>query len=401
MDIVSTGSTADGAPAGDDANERQDFGARKAKHLEICVESSRFEVETGATGFDQVRLVHTSLPELSLDEVDTSVEFLGRRVALPVLISSMTGGSSEGFRANKDLARAAQQLQVPVGMGSIRVLFSHPEVFEHFHLKKLAPDVPVMANIGGVQVRDLDHRKLIEMLKRLEVEALVIHLNPGQELFQPEGDRDFRGVIDAIRALCDLSPLPLIAKETGFGIRPSDIQRLLDAGVEWVNVAGSGGTNWVKVESYRLDPAMRTCAEEFDQWGLGTALILAAAQEFRGSLIASGGVRDGLDVAKSIALGAGMAGIALPFIRAVHRAGVDGVIEFTERLTRVLRTAMLLSGARNVAQLQQTPTMWSPAFRAAVLELRAAESARIQPERGGDFQTNSTHAGSSARVRNK
>lgn len=370
MDTVNTGSTTDG-----NLKDQQDFGARKAKHLEICVESARFEVETGSTGFDDIRLVHTALPELTLEEIDTSVEFLGQRVALPVLISSMTGGSSEGFRANKDLARAAQQLGIPVGMGSIRVLFSHPEVFDHFHLKKLAPDVPVMANIGGVQVRDIDHGQLIEMLKRLEVQALVIHLNPGQELFQPEGDRDFRGVIDAIRALREVSPLPLIVKETGFGIRPSDIQRLLDAGVEWVNVAGSGGTNWVKVESYRLDAVTRADAEDFDQWGLGTALILAAASQFRGRLIASGGVRSGLDVAKSIALGASIAGVALPFIRAVHGGGVAGVIETAERLERVLRIAMLLSRSCSIAELQQTPTIWSPAFRAMVEELRAAEQA--------------------------
>lgn len=387
MDTVSTGSTADGTATGDAPAEHQDFGARKAKHLEICVESSRFDVETGSAGFEEVRLVHTALPELSLEEIDTAVEFLGQRVALPLLISSMTGGSTEGFRANKDLARAAQQLGIPVGMGSIRVLFRHPEVFEHFHLKKLAPDVPVLANIGGVQVRDLDHRQLMEMLKRLEVQALVIHLNPGQELFQPEGDRDFRGVIDAIRALRDVSPLPLIAKETGFGIRPSDIQRLLDAGVDWVNVAGSGGTNWVKVESYRLDPSARACAEEFDQWGLGTATILAAASQFRGRLIASGGVRSGMDVAKAVALGASMVGLALPFIRAVHQAGVDGVVEVGERAARVLRTAMLLSAARSVAQLQQTPTLWSPGFRAAVAELRAAENVRLEARSIGATDT--------------
>ncbi|TVQ37997.1 MAG: type 2 isopentenyl-diphosphate Delta-isomerase [Spirochaetaceae bacterium] len=371
MDTVSTGSNS--SPAAAD----QDFGARKARHLEICIDESRYRVETGATGFEQVQLVHSALPELGMQQIDPSVSFLGQRIPMPILISSMTGGSSEGFRANKDLARAAQRIGIPVGMGSIRVLFRHPEVFDHFHLKKLAPDVPVMANIGGVQVRDLDHTQLLEMLKRLEVQALVIHLNPGQELFQPEGDRDFRGVIDAIRALRERSPLPLIVKETGFGIRPSTIATLFDAGVEWVNVAGAGGTNWVKVESYRLDDIERQTAEEFDDWGLSTALILAAAPQFRGRLIASGGVRSGIDLTKAVALGAGMVGLALPFIRAVKQGGVEGVASFAERLKRVLSSAMLLCGARTIADLQRTRTLWTPAFRSTVEQLRELES---QPE---------------------
>ncbi len=371
MDTVSTDSTRSRNTDGD-----QDFGARKARHLEICVDSARYQVETGTSGFDQLQLIHTSLPELSMQQIDPSADFLGQRIPMPILISSMTGGSAEGFLANKELARAAQRLGIPVGMGSIRVVFKHPEVLEHFQLKKLAPDVPVMANIGAVQVRDLDHGQLIEMLRRLEVQALVIHLNPGQEIFQPEGDRDFRGVIDAIRGLNDRSPVPLIVKETGFGIRPTDIAALFDAGVEWVNVAGAGGTNWVKVESYRLDSIERAAALEFDRWGLSTAVILAAAPQFRGRLIASGGVRSGLDVAKAVALGAGMVGMALPFIRALKDGGVDGVVLFAERVRRVLVSAMLLSGAQSLAELQHTPMMWSAAFRSTVEELRAIEEHR-------------------------
>ncbi len=349
---------------------------RKAKHLEICVRADEYEVETGSTGFDQLRFAHRSLPELNLDHVDTSTRFLDHSIPLPIFISSMTGGSAEGFRANKDLARAANQAGIPVGMGSIRILFRTDEVFEHFHLKKLAPDVPVMTNIGGVQIRDLSHDALAEMVRRLEVDALVVHLNPGQELFQPEGDRDFSGIRDAIRRFCDRRAVPVIVKETGFGIRPSEIAALLDAGVRYVNVAGSGGTNWVKVEAHRMDDAERAAAVEFDEWGLPTAVVLAAcAHRFPDRVLSSGGLRNGLDVTKSIALGACMAGMALPFIRAVTADGVDGVLALVEQIRTVLRSAMLLSGAATIADLQRTPLMQSAPFRGSVAELLRVDTA--------------------------
>lgn len=291
----------------------------------------------------------------------------------------MTGGSDQGFRANTNLARAAQQLGLPVGMGSFRVLFEHDEVFEHFHLKAVAPDVPVLGNLGGVQIRDLPHPKIVELGRRLELDAMVIHLNPGQELFQPDGDRDFRGIREAIGRFCEASPIPVIVKETGFGVAPSLVEDLLGLGVRYVDLAGAGGTNWVSVEGYRGDAGLEADAAEFATWGLPTALLLAAiraryGRACDGKILSSGGVRSGQDLAKSIALGAVCAGTALPLIRAEAEAGVDGVVAYLESMMRTLRAVMVLTGSRSPENLRSAPLRVRPSFAAEVDSLARIDS---------------------------
>jgi len=294
-------------------------------------------------------------------------------VAAPIFISCMTGGSERGFSANRELAKAAREKGYAVGMGSIRILFDHPELFDHFHLKALAPDVPVLANIGGVQIRDEEHGKLFELVKKLEVDSLVVHLNPGQELFQPEGDRDFRGIKDSIARLCEGSPVPLIVKETGFGIRPGLVSELLARGVRYVDLAGAGGTNWVTVEAYRLPEQERQEPEEFADWGIPTALILACLGRYQGQILASGGVRSGLDVAKSIALGAHAAGLALPLIREVLSGGAEAVVRYLDRLENTLRSVLVLTGSRTAAELRAGKFWLDPAFAASVAAFQTAE----------------------------
>ena len=341
----------------------ESIGERKAQHLEICIDDSRYEVEGGTTMLDHVRFVHSALPELAQDSVDLATTFLGTHISMPVFISSMTGGSAEGYRLNKLLAQIAERVGIPVGMGSIRILFRKPDVIDHFMLKQHAPSVPVFANIGGVQLREADAiAPLVELVKRLEVDGLAVHLNPGQELAQPEGDRDFDGVIDGIRRLCDASPVPIIAKETGFGIGPRDAARLLSAGVRYVDVAGSGGTNWVTVEAYRLNEAERAMADELRDWGIPTGVALAANRHHAGRILASGGLRTGMDVAKSIALGASAAGLALPFARHTARDGLEGGLAYAEHLRSVLQTVMTLTASRSVSELQSAPLLTTAAF---------------------------------------
>ena len=192
-----------------------------------------------STGFELLHFLHNALPELSWHELDTKVEFLGIEISLPLLISCMTGGSAGGWEANRALAEAAQEAKVAVGMGSFRILFHDADLFRHFHLKEVAPDVPVLGNLGAVQLRDLDLQEVLELTKKLEIDALVIHLNPGQELFQKLGDRDFRGLKDGIARLCERCPVPVIVKETGFGIKPSQVKELLNIGVAFVDIAGA------------------------------------------------------------------------------------------------------------------------------------------------------------------
>ena len=346
-----------------------------------------------------MRFVHSALPELAQSELDTSVEFLDQTIRLPFLISCMTGGSEGGFRANQDLARAAEELGIPVGIGSVRVLLENAGLFSHFNVKPLAPSVPVLANIGAVQLRDQAREPLYELLRRLEAQALVVHLNPGQELFQPEGDRDFRGVTDGIARACEESPVPVIVKETGFGIAPGLARELLDSGAAYVDLAGAGGTNWITVESYRLEGREKESAAEFAEWGIPTAVLLASfgghksafgggKSAFGGGqdrLIASGGIRTGVDAAKALALGAELAGFALPVIREVVAGGAEAVVSLFRSLERSLRTAMLLTGSRDIAALRRGTTWLEPGLAASVdAFLRAEISSRSpgEPRRG-------------------
>ncbi|MGA2479279.1 MAG: type 2 isopentenyl-diphosphate Delta-isomerase [Spirochaetia bacterium] len=344
----------------------RDIAARKEKHLTICTDPSRFQVEAGGAGFEGVRFLHDALPEIAETELDTSIRFLGQTVTMPFFISCMTGGSEGGFRANRLLAAAAQALGIPVGLGSIRPLLRDAGLFDHFNIKPAAPDVPVLANIGAVQARDEPPGPLLEMLARLQVQALVIHLNVGQELFQPEGDRDFRGVKAAIARWCERCPLPVIVKETGFGIRAGLIRELLDAGAAYVDIAGAGGTNWITVESYRLEEEQKAAAAEFSDWGIPTALLLASCGGLSHGLLASGGIRTGMDAAKALAMGAEAAGLALPVIRAVVAGGVDAVVDLFQSMERTLRAVMMMTGSRTVADLRRGTTWREPGFAAAV-----------------------------------
>ncbi len=325
---------------------------RKGRHLTVCVDPQA-PIESSRSHFQDVTLVHRPLPELDWEQVDTRVDFLGQTLTRPFFISCMTGGSEAGVRTNRNLVRAAQQTGIPVGLGSMRILLRDPELLPHFQLKDLAPDVPIWANLSVTQLGDLPAAKLVDWLKRLEVQALVLHCNTGQEQFQPKGDRHFTGMLDSIRKLCAASSVPIMVKETGFGLGPQDVTTLADAGVTAVDLAGSGGTNWVLVESQCHPEVNAAVAQDFRDWGNPTPLILAALRKPALPLLASGGLRSGVDIAKSLALGADLAGLALPFIQADHQGGIEGVLQCIETLTQSLKTAMLLTGSRTVADLSQ------------------------------------------------
>lgn len=331
-----------------------DLGSRKTQHLEICLDPER-HIETDGTRLDQVHLVHQAIPALDTETIDPRGHLLGLPTAQPFFISSMTGGSDAGYRTNKLLADVAQELGIAVGMGSIRILLRKPEVLDHFMLKRQAPKVPVFANIGAVQLGTACDR-IVDLIDRLEVDGIAIHLNPAQELFQSDGDRDFRRVRDSIAAFIEASPVPVIVKETGMGIHPGTVADLFALGARYVNVAGSGGTNWVRVESYRDDGAAAS-APLFDRWGIPTALALAALGRNRRGVLASGGIRNGLEIAKAIALGAEAVGLALPFVRAIKQHGVAGGVELGRRLARELWLAMALSGSATLGALRGAP-LW-------------------------------------------
>ncbi len=319
-----------------------------------------------------MRFLHDALPEIAAEELDTGVPFLGARVALPFFISCMTGGSEGGFRANRILAAAAQRLGVPVGVGSIRVLLENPGLFDHFNVRPLAPGVPLLANIGAVQVRDLDRDALLRLVERLQAQALVVHLNPGQEIFQEEGDRDFRGLKQALRRLIEDAPLPVIVKETGFGVGPDLARELLADGAAYVDLAGAGGTNWISVESYRLGDEEKTTAGEFSEWGMPTALLLASFGGTQSRLLASGGIRTGMDAVKALAMGAELVGLALPAIREAVGGGEAAVVRLFRGLERTLRAVMIMTGSRTVDDLRKGTLWQKPSFAAEADALRRA-----------------------------
>ena len=353
-----------------------EIGRRKEHHLDICLDDERYpDPALRGSSLEQVQLLHEALPELDGAAVDTAQPFLRATLRLPLMISCMTGGSGRGRSANRALAAAAQQAGIAVGVGSIRPLLHDPATFADFHVKPLAPDVPVLANLGAVQLRDLDGGVLRGLLRRLEVQGLVVHLNAGQELFQPGGDRDFRGLFAAIERVVGECGLPVLVKETGFGIRPGLVRGLLGCGVRYVDLAGAGGTNWVQVEGRRLPGEQPESADRFADWGLPTGVLLALLGDVAGNVIASGGLRHGVHLAKAVAMGAACGAMALPFIRAVMADGSAGAVALIERIEHELRTAMTLCGAASLAELRQVPVLQSAAFRHQVAELRRAEAA--------------------------
>ncbi len=338
------------------AERAQGTQSRKADHIRINLERD-VAAKGVAGGFDDYRLINCALPEIDLAGVDTSTTLFGRTLAAPILISCMTGGTQEAARINRVLAQVAQDQGLAMGLGSARALIEHPELIETFDVRSLAPDVLLFANLGAVQLNKgygVDEcRKLVQLL---QAEALVLHLNAIQEALQPEGDTCFGGLLEKIAHLCSQLEVPVIVKEVGWGIAPDAVRALFSAGVAAVDLAGAGGTSWSEVERYRIEQPWRAnVAAEFAGWGIATAECLRAARriEPRGVLIASGGVRSGLDVVKAIALGAELAGIAGPFLRAAA-AGYESAADLARELREVLRVAMFGLGERTIVDLRAT-----------------------------------------------
>jgi isopentenyl-diphosphate delta-isomerase len=328
--------------------------SRKADHLRICLDEDVQCRQT--TGLERYRFTHCCLPELDWDEIALRSSFLGKPLAAPLLISSMTGGTELAKIINYRLAAIAQHYQLAMGVGSQRVAVEEPGVAETFAVRSLAPDALLFANLGAVQ---LNYSYGLEECRRvvdlLEADALILHLNPLQECVQTKGDRDFHNLLDKIAVLCEKLPVPVIAKEVGNGISGAMAEKLIAAGVAAIDVAGAGGTSWAKVEGERArDSRQRQLGQTFADWGIPTAECVTAVRAIAPQipLIASGGLRHGLDVAKAIALGADLAGLALPFLQAANESEA-ALHELVQILIAEITTAMLCTGSGNLAALRQ------------------------------------------------
>ena len=330
---------------------------RKDAHLDLCA-TEEVEPAGNETLFEDVSLVHEALPELSVAEVDLSTSFLGKRLRAPVLITGMSGGTDRAGALNRDLARVADELGVAFGVGSQRAMDRNPAVADSFRVRDGAPRVALLGNIGLWQAHALGVDGVRRLVDAIAADGIAVHLNAGQELIQPEGDRDFRQGFETVKALAAAFGDRLVVKETGCGIGPSTARRLFDAGVNTVDVSGLGGTSWVRVEALRAQSQQAALGQLYSGWGIPTAACVAtvaALAKGRGRVIASGGMRDGLMAAKALALGASMVGFALPVFRAWTEGGIDGARRAVEELVGGLSLAMVLTGSRTVGELQSRP----------------------------------------------
>lgn len=327
---------------------------RKNDHIQINLKKDVQSLRK--TGLESYSFIHNSLPEIDLKNVDCSCSFLGFKVALPVMISSMTGGTPEAKKINQILAATAEKYGMAMGLGSIRIALEDPDKLDSFKVRNIAPSIPLFSNLGAVQLNygyTIDHcRKAVEIA---EANGLILHLNSLQEALQPEGNTNFSGLIKKIERVCSALPIPVIVKEIGWGISASTARVLIEAGVSALDTAGAGGTSWSEVEKYRAADVVRSqTAAVFNDWGIPLTESLISIKRIQPDfpLIASGGIKTGLDVAKCIALGADLCGIAGGFLKAASKSLEDTCL-FTEIIKNQLLVTMFATGAGNITELQK------------------------------------------------
>lgn len=327
---------------------------RKLSHLSIAVSP---EAQVGESGFSSYRFVHNALPDINFDSIDTQVCFLDKKVSLPIFISCMTGGVAKGEKINENLAKAAQKYSIPMGVGSQRIAIDHPIYSKIFNIRKFAPNIPVLANLGLVQLNYgyglAEVQKAIQMI---DADAIVFHLNPIQEAVQPEGNRNFNGLLPKLEKIVKKVKKPVIIKEVGFGLSVDVVKSLYGAGVRIFDCAGWGGTSWSFVEGKR-HMGRENLGEIFSEWGIPTAKSIEQAAEFKKlhkniTILGSGGIRNGLEIAKAIALGANMAGIAAPFAKAAL-VSQEEVEKLIEEYKEELKVAMFGVGADTIQSLKK------------------------------------------------
>lgn len=333
--------------------------SRKVDHIRINLEKN-VQFPRLTTGLERYRFIHQALPEHDLAEVDIQIELFGKTLSAPIVISSMTGGTDLAYKINQNLAEAAQTHGVAMGLGSQRAAIENPDLAYSYQVRNVAPDILLFANLGAVQ---LNYRYGWEQCQRavdmLEADALILHFNVLQEAVQPEGDTNFAGLLGKVEAVCKKVSVPVIAKEVGWGFSEQNSRDLANAGVAAIDVAGAGGTSWSEVEYHRAPTEFHArVAASFADWGIPTAeavqYAVSGAPELK--IIASGGLRDGIDIAKCIALGATAGGMAGPFLKAANQS-TQAVSQLIREIASQLRIAMLCSGAKTILELQTTPLL--------------------------------------------
>jgi isopentenyl-diphosphate delta-isomerase len=318
--------------------------SRKKDHVELVLWKGAQSARSA--GFERLDFIHNALPEIALDKVDLSTTFLGKRINYPMMITAITGGYNDSEAINKNLAQAADNYRIAFGVGSQRAMIENPSIARTYRVRDVAPHVPLLANIGAYQLKKYSAHQIDSLVSSIEADALAVHLNPLQEVIQSGGDTDYSGVLKAIEKTCGRLSVPVMVKETGAGMSQDVALKLKAAGVKWLDLAGSGGTSWSTVEYLRSGSG---AVPGFESWGIPTVESII---ECRGvlPLVASGGIRSGIDGAKAIALGADLCGAAYPFLKALQMKRLDLLISTWQKQMDI---CAFLSGSRNVAELKK------------------------------------------------
>jgi len=325
---------------------------RKADHIKISLEKP---IEVGGNGFGDITLVHCAAPEVSLEEIDFSTSFMGKKLKYPILIEAITGGTDEAMLINEAFAGVAGELGIGISVGSQRPAIEDPSLAKTYNvINKPAKDTLKIANLGAVQL-NYDYgveecRKAVDMIG---ADALALHFNALQEVIQPEGNTNFASLLSKAGEVCRTLSVPVIGKEVGCGISKGVTQRMLAVGFKGLDIGGYGGTSWNRIESYRAAEAKRVLSQSFDTWGIPTAYSLLQVRGLSCPKIASGGIRNGLEAAKAIAMGADIVGIALPLLKALDKGGQDGVMDYLHTFIEELQLAMFLTGSKSIASLKK------------------------------------------------
>lgn len=334
-------------------------GKRKDEHLDLCA-TEEVEPVQNSTLLDCVRLVHCAMPEMSVEEVDLSVPFLGKKLRYPLLVTGMTGGTDRAGQVNRDLATLAERYGLAFGVGSQRAMAESSARAASYQVRDIAPTMALLGNIGMYQAVQMGVDGVRRLVDAIGADGMALHLNAGQELTQPEGDRDFRGGYAVVEKLVKAFGDRLLVKETGCGIGPDVARRLAELGVRNIDVSGLGGTSWVRVEQLRASGMLAQLGAEYSSWGIPTAAAAASVRRSVGPevrLVASGGIRTGLEVAKVLALGADLGGMALPLFRAQQEGGLDGADRALQVILAGLRQALVLTGSRSCVDLRRKPVV--------------------------------------------
>ena len=347
-------------------------GKRKSDHLALCL-SEDVEFQRKRSWLEHAELIHEAVPELDWSDLDLAVRFLGRTLSLPFCIGAMTGGTAAAAGLNRGLAEVAQEKGIGLALGSQRAMLEDAAAVKSYAVRRYAPDILLLGNIGMSQAMGLKTAAVRALVEDIGADGINLHLNTAMELFQKEGDlpagRAYRVIGRLARALGE----KLIVKETGCGISRETARRLMEVGVRTVDVAGAGGTSWVRVENLRRGGKIGE-AGAFEEWGIPTAASLLEVKGLGLRVIASGGLRSGLDVARAVALGAEMGSAALPVLRALKTSGRKGLCEWIDALGRDLRTAMMLAGCGTVRALQRAPLVLSGPLREWAAQRQAGRS---------------------------